>query len=171
MKDNKPYINPYFQIIICALSIGLIFIISIYLEIIQNVINFILYNSAYITLVFGGVYFIFNIFYYYNHDFNSQNNSYEKLVMDIFVKCILNPLALSIGFYTTLVVLKLNVIDYAYISEKYTLYDRSFMIGAMILLLIYIMGKALIIVKKQIDFWRLHILKYKEAKKGEKDEC
>ena len=154
--------NPYIQIILCVISIALLFIISIYLKSIQYIVNFILYNSLSITFIFGGLYFIFNIFYFYNHELETQNTSFEEIVKNVFIKCILNPITLSIGFYTTLIIIKLNVIDYNYISEKYGVYDRVFMIGAMILLLIYIVGKATYIIKKQLEHWYIHISKYKE---------
>ena len=90
-----------------------------------------------------------------------KNSEYEKMVMDVFSKCIIRPFTLTVGLYTSLIILKLNVCDYQYISGIYTMYDRSFMIGAMILLLIYIVGKAVLIIKKQLDFWHLHILSYR----------
>ena len=154
--------NPYIQIILCTISIALLFIISVYLKSVQYLVNFILYNSLSITFLFGGLYFIFNIFYFYNHEIETQPLSLEEMVKNFFVKCIGEPITLSIGFYTTLIIIKLNVIDYSYISEKYNIYDRAFMIGVMILLLIYIIGKVAYIIKNQLNFWLLHISNYKK---------
>ena len=154
--------NPYIQIILCIIFIVLLFIISVYLRSVQYLVNFILYNSLSITFLFGGLYLIFNIFYFYNHEIDTQTPSLEEMVKNFFVKCIGEPITLSIGFYTSLIIIKLNVIDYSYISQKYNMYDRVFMILMMILLLTYIIGRVAYIIKEQLKFWLLQISKYKE---------
>ena len=155
--------NPYLQIFLSILAIAIVFLVSLIPNFIQILVTLILANCFYISFIFGGVFFIFNFIYFYNQKLEMEVSSYEKVVMTIFKECIMKPFTYSAGFYTSLIILKLNVIDYIYISEKYSAYDRIFMIGAMILLLIYITGKAILIIKKQIDLWRLHISKYKEG--------
>lgn len=149
--------NPFLQIALCILVIFSLVIISFR---IPNFIVIFLNNSFCISLICGIILFALNTFYFYNNEFE-KNSEYEKMVMDVFSKCIIRPFTLTAGFYTSLIILKLNVCDYQYISGSYTMYDRSFMIGAMILLLIYIVGKAVLIIKEQLDFWHLDILSYR----------
>lgn len=154
--------NPYSQIILFVFIFLLLLILSCF---VPSCIVVILNYSYYVSLIFGISLFTFNIFYFYNYEKRELSEEYEKMVLGVFSKIIVRPLTYTAGIYSGLIVLKLNICDYQYISGIYSMYDRGFMVGAMILLLIYLFGKSVIIVKKQIDFWHSHISEYKGVKK------
>jgi hypothetical protein len=153
--------NPFIQVILFFFILIPLLILSLF---VPSYIVVILNYSFYVALAFGIILFVFNIFYFYNCELRPSSEEYEKIVIEVFLNCIAKPFTYTAGIYSGLIVLKLNICDYQYISEIYSVYDRGFMIGAMILLLIYLFGKSVIIIKKQIDFWHSHISEYKGVK-------